>query len=124
MSRTKAASRSTAAIASVATAEAARLERFLTLKEVKAATRQSKTVIYRKMAAGEFPRQLRIESKPGACRAIVVWIESEVIRWQQEQIANRDGRSPARGVAPPPVAPPSSARKEKANEPHGEAAPS
>jgi predicted DNA-binding transcriptional regulator AlpA len=91
---------SAAAIAPVATAEVARLEHFLTLKEVKAATKQSKTVIYRKMAEGEFPRQVRIESKPGACRAIVVWVESEVIRWQQEQIAHRDKRP----AAPSPIA--------------------
>jgi prophage regulatory protein len=69
---------------------APRLEKFLTLHEVIAATGQSKPVIYRKMRAGTFPKQIRLETKPGAQRSIAVWIESEIVAWQQSQIRKRD----------------------------------
>jgi predicted DNA-binding transcriptional regulator AlpA len=67
----------------------------LTLKQVMEVTAQAKPTIYRGMRAGLFPRQIRLEAKPGALRAIAVWIESEVIHWQQQQIAKRDGREAA-----------------------------
>jgi predicted DNA-binding transcriptional regulator AlpA len=113
MSKTKSAmlSRSAATLVPVAADVPPRLERFLTLQDVKLVTRQSRTVIYRKMGLGQFPKNLRLETRPGARRAIAVWVESEIIGWQQEQIANRDGRS----IAPPAVAS-TKARKEKANE--------
>jgi predicted DNA-binding transcriptional regulator AlpA len=66
-----------------------RLERFLTLHETMAASGQSKAVIYRKMARGLFPKNLRLEVKPGAFRSIAVWVESEVIQWQQAEMAKR-----------------------------------
>jgi predicted DNA-binding transcriptional regulator AlpA len=75
-------------------AAAPRLERFMTLQEVMAATGQAKPTIYRKMAAGQFPRNLRLEVKEGAKRSIAIWVESEVALWQAQQIAKRDGRRP------------------------------
>jgi predicted DNA-binding transcriptional regulator AlpA len=71
-----------------------RLEKFMTLAEVIAATGQAKPTIYRKMSQGVFPQQIRLEVKPGAYRSIAVWIEREVIQWQQEQIAKRDAGCP------------------------------
>jgi predicted DNA-binding transcriptional regulator AlpA len=71
------------------------LERFLTLKQVMEVTAQAKPTIYRGMRAGLFPRQIRLEAKPGALRAIAVWRESEIAEWQRQQIAKRDGREVA-----------------------------
>ena len=62
------------------------LERFLTLPEVFKATGLKRAAIYRLMSAGQFPRQIRIMSKPGAKRFISIWLEREVIAWQRSFI--------------------------------------
>jgi predicted DNA-binding transcriptional regulator AlpA len=72
----------------------------LTLRQVMDLTAQAKPTIYRAMAAGQFPRQIRLEAKPGAHRSIAVWVESEVILWQQAQIAKRDGQRERGGARP------------------------
>jgi predicted DNA-binding transcriptional regulator AlpA len=80
----------------------------LTLRQVMNLTAQAKPTIYRAMAAGRFPKRLRLEVKDGARRSIAVWIESEIILWQQEQIAKRDAGCPDRdreAAAPLPDTP-------------------
>jgi predicted DNA-binding transcriptional regulator AlpA len=67
-----------------------RLERFLLLREVEAATGLKRSVIYAKMKLGEFPRQIRLTGKPGAKQFRSAWIEREVIQWQRAYIAARD----------------------------------
>jgi prophage regulatory protein len=66
------------------TTEAKRpLERFLRRAEVEHVTGLSRSTIYDKMAAGEFPKSIPISG--GA----VGWIESEIGAWQAKRIAQR-----------------------------------
>jgi prophage regulatory protein len=84
-----------------------RLEKFLPLGAVIEATGLAKPTIYRAMAEGRFPKQIKLEAKPGAKRSVSVWLLSEIANWQQQQIHRRDeGRA-----APPEKA--RSSRKEK-----------
>jgi predicted DNA-binding transcriptional regulator AlpA len=78
---------------------APRLERFLLLREVEAATGLKRAAIYALMKRGEFPRQVRIISKPGAKRFNSVWIGREIAKWQAPLIAERDRLAEA-GLAP------------------------
>ncbi|MBM0207412.1 AlpA family phage regulatory protein [Micromonospora sp. STR1s_5] len=55
----------------------------LVLRDVVALTRLSKPTIYKLVAAGRFPRQLRLGSQR------VVWLHSEVLGWIAEQAAQR-----------------------------------
>lgn len=55
--------------------------RFIKLREVKTLTTLSTTEIYRRMAAGTFPRQITLGPKS------VVWIEAEVLAWREARIA-------------------------------------
>lgn len=56
---------------------------FLKLPEVKRRTGKKKTQIYRDIKAGTFPKQLSIG------QGGVAWLESEIIKWQEEKIKNR-----------------------------------
>lgn len=58
--------------------------RFIKLPKVREYTALSTTEIYRRIAAGEFPKQVPLGPKA------VAWVESEVLVWCQEQIANRE----------------------------------
>jgi prophage regulatory protein len=69
---------------------ALRLEKFLPLPVVIEVTGLAKPTIYRAMAEGRFPRQVKLEAWPGAKRSVSVWLEREVIAWQQAHIAHRD----------------------------------
>jgi prophage regulatory protein len=60
------------------------LERFMRRPEVERAVGLSRSAIYAKMAANEFPKPVPLSS--GA----VGWIESEIATWQRERIAARD----------------------------------
>lgn len=60
-----------------------RPDRFMRLPEVAKATGLQRSTIYELVAAGEFPRQVQIADRA------VAWVESEVVAWQQSQIATR-----------------------------------
>lgn len=55
--------------------------RFIKRQEVESITGLSCTEIYRRVAAGAFPKQVTLGPKS------VVWIESEVLTWCDERIA-------------------------------------
>jgi prophage regulatory protein len=79
----------------IADMPAPRLRRFLRLAEVRRITGMSTSTIYFKISAGEFPRQIKLFSNPRAKKQSVVWLEDEIVAWQQSRIADRD-------QAPPP----------------------
>lgn len=56
---------------------------FLRLSEVKKRTGKAKTTIYREINEGKFPKQIRNGT------GTVAWLESEILRWQEEKINNR-----------------------------------
>ena len=60
------------------------MNKIFRMKHVKEITSLSSTTIYRKIAAGSFPRQFRLTDKTCA------WVESEVIEWVDAKIAARD----------------------------------
>ena len=55
--------------------------RFIKLREVKALTTLSTSELYRRIAAGTFPRQVMLGPKS------VVWIEAEVLAWCEARIS-------------------------------------
>ena len=55
-------------------------ERFLRMREVVQRTGMSRGTIYNKIHAGTFPKQIPIGAN------LVVWLESDVQKWMQEQI--------------------------------------
>ncbi|WP_282410555.1 AlpA family phage regulatory protein [Pseudomonas sp. PS02303] len=57
--------------------------RFIKLGEVKTLTTLSTSEIYRRIAAGRFPRQVMLGPKSA------VWIEAEVIAWCDSLVALR-----------------------------------
>lgn len=57
--------------------------RFIKLGEVKALTTLSTSEIYRRIAAGRFPKQVMLGPKS------VVWIEAEVVAWCDSLVALR-----------------------------------
>lgn len=57
---------------------------FLRLPEVKKITGVKKGTIYKQMKNGSFPKQVRISD------SAVGWLESEIHRWQQEKISQRN----------------------------------
>ena len=59
--------------------------RFLRLPEVMARTALSRTGIYRRIAAGTFPRQVTLGEKS------VAWIEAEVEAWMLDRVADSQG---------------------------------
>jgi prophage regulatory protein len=68
-----------AASPQVAPAEQPR--RFIKLREVKALTTLSTSELYRRIAAGTFPRQVLLGPKSA------VWIEAEVLAWCEARIS-------------------------------------
>lgn len=57
------------------------VRRFIKRQEVESITGLSCTEIYRRVASGKFPKQVTLGPKS------VVWIESEVLTWCDERIA-------------------------------------
>lgn len=55
--------------------------RFIKLRDVKALTTLSTSELYRRIAAGKFPRQVMLGPKSA------VWIEAEVLAWCEARIA-------------------------------------
>lgn len=58
--------------------------RFIKLAKVREHTALSTTEIYRRIAAGEFPKQVTLGPKS------VAWIESEILAWCEAVIAGRE----------------------------------
>jgi prophage regulatory protein len=54
-------------------------KKFLRLPQVKDSTGLSRTSIYRKIAAHEFPRPIHIGQRS------VAWVEADVLRWMEKQ---------------------------------------
>jgi len=65
--------------------EAAKARRFIKLPEVRSLTTLSTSEIYRRVAAGTFPKQVMLGPKSA------VWIEAEVIAWADARIAESRG---------------------------------
>jgi prophage regulatory protein len=61
--------------------------RFLRLPDVINRTGLGRSSIYREMAAGRFPLQVKVG-------AMACWVESEVVAWQQARLQERDGERP------------------------------
>jgi prophage regulatory protein len=59
--------------------------RFIKLREVQTLTTLSTSELYRRIAAGSFPRQVMLGPKSA------VWIEAEVVAWCEARIAERTG---------------------------------
>lgn len=51
------------------------------LPRVKTITSLSRSAIYARIAAGSFPKQIKLSEKSSA------WVEEEIYEWVQEQIA-------------------------------------
>jgi prophage regulatory protein len=66
------------------------VQRFLRLPAVIEATGLSRPTIYRHMAAGRFPRPVKLLGE----RA-VAWPEAEVAAWQKARIGERDALTAA-----------------------------
>lgn len=59
--------------------------RFIKRQDVEAITGLSCTEIYRRLAAGAFPKQVSLGPKS------VVWVESEIVAWCDARIAESRG---------------------------------
>ena len=57
--------------------------RFIKLGEVKVLTTLSTSEIYRRIAAGRFPKQVMLGPKSA------VWIEAEILAWRDSLVAMR-----------------------------------
>jgi prophage regulatory protein len=64
-------------------------KRFLRLPQVKESTGLSRTTIYRKIAAHEFPRPVGLGPKS------VAWIEGEIQQWMSALELSRDSEQAA-----------------------------
>jgi prophage regulatory protein len=62
----------------------ARLQRVLRRQEVLDIRGDTTATLYADMAEGRFPRPIRTGKRS------VAWLESEMLTWQQERIAERD----------------------------------
>ncbi len=60
--------------------------RLMRMIEVIRMTGLSRSSIYDRMNAGQFPKSVSL----GGCRS-VAWVESEILEWVENQIAQRDG---------------------------------
>lgn len=58
-------------------------QRFIKLAEVKRLTSLSTSEIYRRLETNNFPAQIRLGARA------VVWLESEIQAWMDEQISQR-----------------------------------
>jgi prophage regulatory protein len=56
------------------------MQRFLRLEQVKDVTGLSKSGIYARMAADDFPKSFPLSGRA------VAWLETEVAAWQQRQV--------------------------------------
>jgi len=63
--------------------------RVLRRHEVEHVTGLTRTTIYRQIAAGAFPKPIKIGTKASG------WLEAEIADWQKRRIAERD-RAPSR----------------------------
>jgi prophage regulatory protein len=63
------------------------VEKILRRPEVQEASGYKTSQLYAKIAAGEFPKPIKIGERA------VGWIESEVAEWQKQRIARRDRRA-------------------------------
>ncbi len=61
--------------------------RLIRLSEVRSLVGLSHTEVYRRIAAGQFPRQIQLGPKS------VAWSETEVTNWISERVAERDRAS-------------------------------
>lgn len=59
--------------------------RFIKRQQVELITGMSRTEIYRRISDGRFPKQISLSPKS------VVWIESEVLDWCEQRIAESRG---------------------------------
>lgn len=59
--------------------------RLIRLVKVRDYTSLSTTEIYRRIAAGTFPAQVNLGPKS------VAWVESEVLQWCEDLVAQREG---------------------------------
>ena len=62
-------------------------QRFIKLGEVKTLTTLSTSEVYRRIAAGTFPKQVSLGPKS------VVWIEGEILSWLDAQVAAKRGEA-------------------------------
>ena len=58
---------------------------FLRIADVCRVTGLPRATIYEMVTKGAFPKQVRLSPRA------VGWIESEILKWQQARIAERDG---------------------------------
>ncbi|WP_426664080.1 helix-turn-helix transcriptional regulator [Rhodanobacter aciditrophus] len=65
--------------------EAQRPRRLIRIREATQRTGLSKAMVYRLIAAGQFPRQIRLTERTSA------WVESEVQAWVDSRIAANRG---------------------------------
>jgi prophage regulatory protein len=59
-------------------------QKFLRLPDVEALIGWRRSHIYAEVAAGRFPRQIKLGPR------CVVWSEAEIAQWQAERLAERD----------------------------------
>jgi prophage regulatory protein len=67
------------------------LQKFLRRPEVEAATGLGRAAIYKAMAAGKFPKAVRLVLE-GDEHPAVAWVEAEIAAWQAQRLAERDGK--------------------------------
>jgi prophage regulatory protein len=60
------------------------MTKLIRMKQVREIISLSPTTIYRKIATGDFPKQLKLTDKTCA------WVEQEVLDWVDAKIAQRD----------------------------------
>lgn len=73
--------------ADLSAAPAGRAQRFIKLPEVRQLVTLSTSEIYRRIAAGTFPRQIMLGPKSA------VWIEAEVLTWCDARISESRGQA-------------------------------
>ncbi len=66
--------------------------KFLKLTEVKELTKLSRSLIYKKIQLGEFPKQVKASDNS------TVWVEQEIFEWMESRIQNRNEQQLERGV--------------------------
>ena len=78
--------------------------RFLRLPEVQRRVPFSRSTIYRKIAAGEFPRPYDLGADPSRAassgRSVAAWLESEIEDWIRARVAARESERSQDGLVP------------------------
>ena len=64
------------------------LQRLVRARELRSLTGHSPQYIYELMAAGKFPKPIKL-----AGGRAVAWLESELVEWQQARIRARDAKA-------------------------------